>query len=301
MMIIDSERGKKAAKHLYRCFSTSGIFGNTEMPEDILPRGMKRGSTEHLIFITLTVSIDYQRDANVLWAVSRETWEDEETRYLFDPAGLDKAPPRKIVKDMQKHGLSKKHKKDAHIWRTVGVTFYKKWNGKPDEFLNSCGWYAPEVLERLKADTHFYNQKAVPDYPYLRGNKIGPLWLRMLRDNVGIDKLKGLVGVPIPVDVHVARASLTTGVVRGSFEGRLNDLFESIRDAWFMSVKSLKAGNRPMIALDIDEPLWHLSKYGCTHRDKETGICPKRGDCVSANYCVPGKIKFDRYRVEVNT
>ena len=50
MMDIDFDRGKKAAKHLYRCFPTTGIFGNTEMPEDILPRGMKRGSLDHLIF-----------------------------------------------------------------------------------------------------------------------------------------------------------------------------------------------------------------------------------------------------------
>jgi hypothetical protein len=68
---IYPERGRKVGKLLHKCFSTTGILGNMEMPEDILPKGMKRGSLEHLMFITLTVAIDYQRDANALWLVSR--------------------------------------------------------------------------------------------------------------------------------------------------------------------------------------------------------------------------------------
>jgi hypothetical protein len=73
---IDADRGKQLAHLLYDCFSTTGVLGNTEMPEDILPAGMEKGSLEHLLFITLTVSIDYQRDANAMWAVSRKTFED---------------------------------------------------------------------------------------------------------------------------------------------------------------------------------------------------------------------------------
>ena len=298
---IDSQKGKKAASLLYQAFNASGIFGRVEMPEDILPKGIKRGSLQHQLFITLTVAIDYQRDANKLWAVSRKTYEDPETSYLFHPGSLHQPSPRKIVKDMQKHRLSKKTTKDAHIWRTVGVTLYKKWNGRPFYFLKSCKWDSIEILRRLKKDTHIYNRKSVPDYPYLRGDKIGPLWLRMLKDNVGIDKLKRLNEVPIPVDIHVARATLSLGVVGGRFSGSINDIFDPIREAWFKSVKGLKVKNRSMITLDIDEPLWHLSKYGCTYRDKENVSCPKKVECNAAQFCVKGKVKIENSRVELNT
>ena len=224
-------RGQRIAKSLHRAFGSAGVFGRTEMPEDIRPKGVRKGSIQHQLFITLTVAIDYQRDANTLWKVSRKTFEDPQTSYLFHPESLHLNPPRKIVKDMQKHGLSKKPHKDSHIWRTVGVTIYKKWNGEPTRFLKSCRWDCLEILKRLKTDTHSYNGKSVADYPYLRGDKIGPLWLRMLRDNVGIGKLQSLDRVPIPVDIHVARASLATGVVKGTFVGKLNDLFGSIREA----------------------------------------------------------------------
>jgi len=152
---INSKKGKKVAKQLHSCFSTIGILGNTEMPEDILPKGIIRGSLEHLMFITLTVAIDYQRDANALWAVSRKTWEDPKTQYLFNPAALHQTTPRIIVNDMQKYGLSKKQKKDANIWRTVGVTFLKKWEGNPHNFIESCEWDSLEILNRLKGDTIF--------------------------------------------------------------------------------------------------------------------------------------------------
>jgi hypothetical protein len=70
-----------------------------------------------------------------------------------------------------------------------------------------CNWDAIQVLQSLRANKSHC--------PYISGNKIAPLWLRMLRDNMGISKLENLNKIPIPVDVHVARATLSTGVVRG--------------------------------------------------------------------------------------
>ncbi len=116
-IFIDVDRGKQAAELLYNSFSTVGIFGKTETPEDIIPKGMMKGSLEHILFITLTVSIDYKRDVSVLWYSSRKTYEDPEIRYLFKPKSLHETPPRIIIKDMLKYKLSKKPKQDANIWR----------------------------------------------------------------------------------------------------------------------------------------------------------------------------------------
>lgn len=295
---INTKKGKNVAEHLFRCFSTIGIHGKTEMPEDIIPKDVQRGSLEHLLFITLTCSIDYQRDAPALWESSRKTYEDPETKYLFDPKSLYEAPSDKIITDMQKHGLSKKPKNDAEIWQTISVTFLKKWKGDPRNFLESCNWDSLKILEHLNNDTHMYNGRIMNDFRNLRGLKIGPLWLRMLRDNVGIQNLKKLEKVPIPVDIHIARATLATGIVKGRFSGRLNELFEHIREAWFKSVEGLPARDKPMIALDIDEPLWHLSKYGCTKRNKETGYCPVN-NCEAKDFCIQGKIKIDKDRSSV--
>jgi hypothetical protein len=300
-LILDIDRGNRVAAFLHRSFTTIGIHGRTDMPEDRPPQGVRLGSLEHILFLTLTVAIDYQRDASQLWESSRRSFEDPTTRYLFTPQALHENTFDKIIKDMQKWGLSKKPRSDAFIWKTVGVTFYKKWDGDPRNFLEDCGWDGLTILHRLRSDTHLAGNRIALDFPFLRGPKIGPLWLRMLRDNARITSLKNLGRVPIPVDIHVARATLSLGIVRGNFEGSFDDLFSSIRSVWFGGVQGLSTGERPMIALDVDEPLWHLSKYGCSNRDSETGLCPHHASCIMRDECVPGKILLTKGRAVVRT
>ncbi|MHC1588685.1 MAG: hypothetical protein ACXQS1_02575, partial [Methermicoccaceae archaeon] len=97
------------------------------------------------------------------------------------------------------------------------------------------------------------------------------------------------------------RATLTTGVVRGQFAGSLSELFEYVRQAWFESVRGLRVRDREMIDLDMDEPLWHLSKYGCTKRDKITGYCPLYSRCEASEFCVRGMVRVENDRVELST
>jgi hypothetical protein len=56
-----------------------------------------------------------------------------------------------------------------------------------------------------------------------------------------------------------------------------------------------------MIALDVDEPLWHLSKYGCTMRDKTTGNCPVYHRCETKKFCVKGVVKIENGIVELES
>jgi hypothetical protein len=271
------------------------------MPEDFIPDGLKRGSLEHILFLTLTVSIDYQRDAPSLWESARKTYEDNETRYLFSPKEIHLATPTKIIQDMQRYGLSKKHTQDARIWRTNALTFYKKWLGDPSRFLADCNFDAQIIINRLKSDSHFDGYHMSHDYLFLKGNKIAPLWLRMLRDNAGIDYILNMDKIPIPVDVHVARATLALGIVKGQYQGSPETIFAEIRKAWSQCTEKLVVNNRTLIPLDIDEPLWHLSKYGCTDRDPQNGNCPNKTTCEIREFCIPGKIDVSANSIRIDT
>lgn len=59
--------------------------------------------------------------------------------------------------------------------------------------------------------------------------------------------------------------------------------------------------SRSMISLDVAEPLWHLSKYGCTKRDKETGNCQVFEFCEAKEFCTKGKIIIDSNLVTLDT
>jgi hypothetical protein len=299
-LTINTDKAKEVAIILFEKFNFGeGIFGHKTMPEDVIPETAKWGSPipsiestyEHLMFITLVVSIDYQRDANQLWEAGRKTFEDDETKWLFYPSQLIKKSAEDIIKSMKKHKLSKKHTQDANIWRRVSTSFLEQYDSDPLNLIKECYHDAMKIYNK-KFDLRFKTS-----FPFLSGNKIFPLWIRMLHDNIGI-KLKNMDKIPIPVDVHIARATFTTGCLNGDYEGSISDVFPKIDDAW---EKTIQKVNHPKLSYraQLDEPLWHLSKYGCRFRKGNT--CPNRSVCPVKTFCVDGIVKVSAKRVLIKT
>ena len=81
------EKIREISLTLFKEYSEKrGVFEKfTFPPEYNLPPGMKRGSDEQLLFITLTVALDYQRDAVKLWKQSYDAWLDTEKKWIFNP------------------------------------------------------------------------------------------------------------------------------------------------------------------------------------------------------------------------
>ena len=83
----------------------TGIFANSSLPETLLPKGVEKGSYEQIMFITMCSSIDYQRDADALWDAGRDTWNDENTRWVFFPNLVKQKTPEDLSKDLQTFGV----------------------------------------------------------------------------------------------------------------------------------------------------------------------------------------------------
>ena len=298
----DMRRARELANDLHRAFLPTGpgIFGEHAMPEDILPAGLSEGSTEHLLFVTLTVSVDYMRDAVQLWKASRAAYADPETAYLFKPELVCDVGFKKTKADLQRTSVSRKPSRDARAWFTISETLHRKWEGDPQAFIKNCGWHAPTVLKRLEAGSHAGELGHQPDFPHLRGRKIGPLWVRMLRDNGGIE-MTGLEEVDIPVDVHVLRATLCSGALGGRYEGSVDAVFKQVRQVWRDAVRGItRPDGKPMVALDVDQALWTLSRLGCSKRGNGS-LRPCSRDCPAAPGCVNGVISISDNRCNVKT
>jgi len=104
-VIIDNQQGRKVAEILYNSFNTTGIFGKSkkDLPENIIPKGIEKGSVEHILFLTLTVYIDYMRDADEYWHSARKTYEDPNTNYLFVPKEVYKIKDSSMKKNKGRH------------------------------------------------------------------------------------------------------------------------------------------------------------------------------------------------------
>lgn len=300
-LTINSEKAKSAAIILFEKFnSVEGIFGHNIMPEDLLPTwgsdltssGIEKGSYEHLMFITLVVSIDYQREANQLWEAGRKTFEDERTRWVFYPENVFKKSDAELIEALQEHNLSKKPKKDAlDIWKSVSKSFFEVYSSNPLNLIKKCKYDALEIFNK-KFDFRFKQL-----FPYFSGNKIFPLWVRMLHDNIGIE-LKNIDKIPIPIDVNIARATFSIGCLTGKYEGTISKVSSKIDEAW---KKTIKLVNHPKLRyrLQLDEPLWHLSKYGC--RFRRGSSCLKKYECPVSEFCVTGIIYLSAKGIEINT
>lgn len=295
---IDLERGKHVARILFDKFnSEEGIFGHNVMPEDMLWdsdfSGIKveRGSYNHLMFITMVVSIDYMRNADNLWKAGRETMEDPGTKWLFSPEKVKDRPIEEIISAMKIHKLSQRHNKDSDIWKKVSISFATHYESDPRNLIEECGRDAFQLYERK------YDMRFKKKFPSLSGNKIFPLWIRMLHDNVGIN-LKNLDKIPIPVDIHIARATFTTGCLIGEYEGNISNVTPDINETWKRIVTHLNQ-LKLKYPLQMDEALWHLSKYGCTSRKGDS--CPRRIQCPVSKYCTKGLVKVSTKGIQVCT
>ncbi len=281
MLDSDVARARAVAQRLLQAYAQSGIFGNQNMPEDLVPPSVVPGSEAHLRFITLTVAIDYMRDADQLWNAARATFADQATHYLFLPESVAQTGLIQVIDDMQRLGLSRKRQKDAQIWQGICTTLVLHFQGQVTTLLDRAHRDELKLLALIRSSQYGSG------FPNLKGEKIGPLWIRMLHDTCLVE-LAHLNEVPLPVDIHTAQATLQTGCIRASqLEGSMGQLRKAVQQVWKEASALAADGTYP---LGLDEPLWLLSRQGC--RKTPTWPCAYREHCPVVAYCQPNRIRL---------
>jgi hypothetical protein len=268
--------------------AANGVFGVVRtMPEEETVAGVA-SELDRVLIITQTVSIDYQRDATALWAHARRLYEDVETAWVFRPSEVARHSEAELREAMESKGRLRYGTKDAQWWRRNSISWQEHFAGDPRNLFQSASWTVDRIKREVLQGNHFRG---------LGGPKIFPLWLRMLAD---IEKYQfvGFNELPIPVDIHVARATFTTGVLRGSYRGALDGaLLGCIRNAWREACIAEED-----VAMLFDESLWQLSRLGCSSRHQGGHPdCPKRRECPIGENCPSGLIQVSTAGVEVST
>ncbi len=247
-----------------------------------------RDGLDRVLLLTQTVSIDYQRDASALWSHAKRLYDDRATKWVFRPGEVANRSEQALRSAMESKGRLRYGTKDVKWWRENAITWHNEFDGDPRRLFQQAGWHVDRIRQEVARPNRFKG---------LRGPKIFPLWLRILAD---IEKYRfvGFEDLPIPVDIHIARATFATGILRGKYTGPLDSaLLQRIRDAW----KSACATSDDVPIL-FDEPLWQLSRLGCTARHSAgSSDCPKRPGCPIGTSCPRGTIEVSTRGVRVNT
>ncbi len=265
---VDKSTAVEIARVLYNTYKKCGIFYKRP-PEEIIPKGISKGSKEHLLFITLTVALDYIRPSEELWEASRKTYKDPKTRYLFYPEKVVEKEQSELKNDMQKYKLALRPKKDPNIWNTLCKTLNSEYNNNPIKLIEKFNYDALELCKHIRAEKS--------KFPNLSGKKILPLWLRMINHQTEIE-LKNIDKIPIPVDTHVIRASKMIGIISQN-EYKSKNVKEVIQKRWEENLRG-----EDIYPILLDEPLWILSRYGCSKvKDNK---CPQANCCPVKDHCI---------------
>ncbi|MEZ4103011.1 MAG: hypothetical protein R3B55_00310 [Candidatus Paceibacterota bacterium] len=172
----------------------SGDLGQTKMPEDSNPNFSEKDIENRLAYFTLPMALNYQRNSYTLWESALKTWQDEDTRKVFDVSLVSKMSDEELRNSLIKYKLALQPNKHISTWKTICKTIHKEW-GSFSNFIKSsdCDFL---VLKNIVQNKH------KKGFPYLSGPKIFNYWSFILGKYVKV-KLKNTEHIEIAPDTHV--------------------------------------------------------------------------------------------------
>lgn len=229
-----------------------GKLGQTKMPEDNSPKFSKLDNEVRLAYFTLPMALNYQRDSYKLWEAVLKTFNDNETKKVFDVKEVSKMSEDTLRKHLTKYKVALQPNKHINTWKRISETIYKNW-GSFENFINSTD----KDFIKLK---DLVQKEYKKDFPYLSGIKIFNYWSFILGEYVKI-KLKNKEYIDIAPDTHITKCSFILGVITEKESEILSK--EEISERW----RDLLKGS-DISPIDMHPPLWFWSRNGFIYKLK---------------------------------
>jgi len=223
----------------------------------------------HLNYITFTSAIDYQKNikANDLWQAGKR-WA-KEYPWLFKPRELINKPLSQVIATFEliREQDSRFFRiQDIGIWLLISEALCE-YDGKVSKLLEYFNFDAWKIYNE-------FNGPLKKKFPFLSGDKILPMWLKILSEDAGI-KLNNLEKLPLPVDKNVAEATYNL-ILGKEFDGSVDKKTKEVVSLLWKRIADKL--NVPVISFDT--PLWTLGGEGCSNPQKTN--C---SDCPVNDYC----------------
>ena len=255
-----------------------GWDGVPEMPAAGRLREAGASDAEVRTFLTLTCAMDRARDAGRLWSAAADL-------FLSRPEVFDCEYVRDHVDDvgeaLRQSGVSQRHGPDLEAWVTIAGSLSAP--GLAPEVQRAVGEGEGDARVLLRK-LHAMSPLGTPLFPFLKGQKVGPMWVRILA-YPGCATLSHLVVVPVAVDTHVRRASEYLGVAKTQGMD-LDAARPIIQEAWRGDVAEGGAVGPPGLGdtcAALDPALWFFGKHGCSHCEAVRQRTPIAKVCAGCN------------------
>lgn len=224
----------------------SGKLGQTKMPEDSSPKFLENEQELRIAYFTLPMALNYQRDSYKLWESALKTYEDIETKKVFDIAKVSQMNSDELRNLLTKYKVALQPNKHINTWQRISKTIFNNFGSFQNMFK--------------QADYNYLNLKQLiqikhkKDFPYLSGPKIFNYWCFILGSYANLS-LKNKEFIEIAPDTHITKCSVILGVINEQESETLPK--EEISRRWREVLKD--SGINP---IDMHPPLWFWSRNG---------------------------------------
>ena len=92
-----------------------GKLGGEVMPEDANPN-LEKKSLENYLYFTLPMALNYQRNSYTLWENALKTYNDKETKFVFDPKQCLEKTFEEVQFALTKYKVALQSQKQTEIW-----------------------------------------------------------------------------------------------------------------------------------------------------------------------------------------
>jgi hypothetical protein len=216
------------------------------MPEDSNPGFSDKNQELRIAYFTLPMALNYQRDSYKLWEAALKTFNDPETRFVFDVVKVSNASEDEIRKALMKYKVALQPNKHVNTWRTIAKTINEKW-GSFTKFFEKTDNDFLNLRQLIKVD----HKKG---FPYLSGPKIFNYWSFIVSTYGGVN-LSNRDHIEIAPDTHITQCSVKLGVITP--EEAITLTKDAVSERWRELLKD--SGIDP---IDMHPPLWFWSRNG---------------------------------------
>lgn len=215
---MNNQSTRAKVKKLYELFQRGEI---PTLKEHEVHPDLSENSRERYLYFTLPVCINFQRSSPAMWQSALKTYNDQKTRYLFDPLKVIETPFEGVKEDLATYNLSLQRNKHTEIWTKISNTFALYYQGDPRILFKEGDHDVLSILKIITKD----NKEC---FPYLRGPKLSNYWLMILSKYTDL-KLKNMHEISIIPDTHVIQSSGMLGLVeKGSTPEKVSTAWKEI-------------------------------------------------------------------------
>ena len=225
----------------------NGEIGGEVMPEDANPK-FQKDSLENYLYFTLPMALNYQRNSYTLWKSALKTYNDEETRFVFNPKVCLEKSFEEVQYALTKYRVALQKQKQTEIWLALCNTFVEMFDGDMRKLFD-------ELDNDVNKIRDFMQKENKKKFPYLSGTKICNYWLYVIYQYTD-RRYKNIECLTVAPDTHVCKATHRLGLITDD-EFYSSNVQKIVIDRWQELFKGTKY--KP---IDIHTQLWLWSRNG---------------------------------------